>query len=109
MPSSYAVYLTPSATWSISDRWNVNWETNLVRRFHDVAAGQHRRDWIIESALTVEYKLPPEWFGGQDVAERLGAPALDFQVSHNRVSSNAAGRGYSQWTVGPVLKSSWKF
>ena len=78
VPSSYAVYLTPSATWSISDRWNVNCETNLVRRFHDVAAGQHRRDWRLQHARSVQ-------------SARYGSPAC-LSAANERPGSHVAFR-----------------
>jgi hypothetical protein len=64
-----------------------------------------RRDWDVIPIATVEYVIPALLFGAPETAALFGRPALDFQTSFERVTSNFSG----QWTAGVVIKTGWRF
>ena len=102
--SSYALFVIPSVSYAISEQWNASLAVEVIGRWFDSnAAGLFRRDWDVIPIATVEYVIPALLFGAPETAALFGRPALDFQTSLERVTSNFSGSSYSQWTAGVVL------
>jgi hypothetical protein len=65
--------------------------------------------------LTVEFRPPLRWFGGENINEQdqndkfLGRPKIDFQVGFAQLNTNKANAGFHQWQVGPMIKTGWDF
>jgi hypothetical protein len=109
-PSSWAFFVIPSATYVISDQWNVSLGLDFMRRaFDSVQGGFSEEDWFLMPIATLEYVLPSTWFGSDRAAALLGRPALDFQVAYERNWSNVPAFDYSAWYVGIALKLGWRF
>jgi hypothetical protein len=109
-PSSWAFFVLPSATYVISDQWNLSLGLDLFRRgFDSVQGGPAEEDWFLQPIVTLEYVLPSAWFGSDRNATLLGRPALDFQAAYERNWSNAPAFDYSAWHVGAALKLGWRF
>ena len=108
--SSYALFVIPSVSYVISDQWNASLAVEVIGRWFDSnAAGLFRRDWDVIPIATVEYVIPALLFGAPKTAALFGRPALDFQTSLERVTSNFSGSSFSQWTVGVAIKTGWRF
>lgn len=109
-PGSWAFFVIPSATYVISEQWNVSLGLDFLHRGFDVIqGGPAEEDWFLQPILTLEYVLPSAWFGSERNAALLGRPALDFQVSYERNWSNNPTFDYSAWNVGAALKIGWRF
>jgi hypothetical protein len=63
----------------------------------------------VEPTGVVEYVIPSGWLGGADAARMLGNPAVDFIAGVERSWSNLSQAAYTQWRVGLVLKTGWRF
>jgi len=109
-PSSWAFFVIPSATYVISDQWNVSLGLDFLRRaFDSFQGGFAEEDWFLQPIATLEYVLPSAWFGSDRNATLLGRPALDFQAAYERNWSNVPAFDYSAWHVGVALKLGWRF
>jgi hypothetical protein len=109
-PSSWAVAVIPSATYVISDQWNLSLGLDFLRRgFDSFQGGFAEEDWFLQPIATLEYVLPSAWFGSDRSAALLGRPALDFQMAYERNWSNVPVFDYSAWHVGAALKLGWRF
>ncbi len=108
-PQSYALFLSPSAAWVISDEWNASFSAMTTQRWFDTTNTVGRRDLTIEPTAILEYVVPSRWVGGENTARALGSPAVDFLVLFERNWSNVSGGSYSQWLAGLVLKTGWRF
>ena len=109
-PSSWAFFVIPSATYVISDQWNLSLGLDFMRRgFDSVGGGFAEEDWFLQPIVTLEYVLPSAWFGSDRNAALLGRPALDFQAAYERNWSNVPAFDYSAWYVGVALKVGWRF
>jgi len=108
--SSSAVFIIPSVAYAISEDWNASFAVELLGRWFDADISgftQHLSE--VQPIGTLEYVIPAARLGGETTARMLGRPALDFQVSHLKVWSNAAGVGYDQWDARAAIKAGWKF
>ena len=109
-PSSWAVAVIPSATYVISDQWNLSFGIDFMRRgFDSYQGGPSDEDWFLMPVATLEYVLPSAWFGSERNATLFGRPALDFQMAYERNWSNNPTFNYSAWNVGVALKLGWRF
>jgi len=108
-PQSYALFFTPSASYVISDQWNASFSIPITRRWFDTLNGIDQRNLTIEPTGIVEYVIPSGWLGGADTARMAGNPAVDFFVGAERNSSNVSGAAYTQWRIGLVFKTGWRF
>lgn len=108
-PSSWAVFLVPSASYVISPQWNVSAGIFMQRRGFDSFQGVSDEEWFIEPVATLEFVLPSSWFGSERNAALIGRPALDFQVAYEKNWSPLATFNYDQWTAGGALKFGWRF
>ncbi|HLG46700.1 MAG TPA: hypothetical protein VKY24_10710 [Reyranella sp.] len=108
-PSSWAVFLVPSASYVISPQWNLGVGVFMQRRGFDSFLGQSDEEWFIEPIATLEFVLPSRWFGSEANAALIGRPALDFQVAYEKNWSPLATFNYDQWVVGAALKFGWRF
>jgi len=108
--SSYALFVIPSVSYAISGQWNASLAVEVIGHWFDSnAAGLFRRDWDVIPIATVEYVIPALLFGAPETAALFGRPALDFQTSLERVTSNFSGSRFSQWTAGVAIKTGWRF
>jgi hypothetical protein len=108
-PGSYALAVTPSAAYVVSDQWNISISAPITTRWYDVVGRLKRRTLALEPTGIVEYIIPAGWLGGDKIANRLGNPAIDFVVGETRQWSNASGGAYVQMTAGVALKTGWRF
>lgn len=109
-PSSWAFFVIPSATYVISDQWNVSFGLDFMRRgFDSVQGGFAEEDWFLQPIATLEYVLPSAWFGSDRNATLLGRPAIDFQAAYERNWSNVPAFNFSSWFVGIALRMGWRF
>lgn len=109
-PGSWAFFVLPSATYVISEQWNVSVGLDLMHRGFDViGGGPAEEDWLLQPIVTLEYVLPSAWFGSERTAALLGRPALDVQAAYERNWSNVPTFDYSAWNVGAALKVGWRF
>jgi hypothetical protein len=106
IPSSYAVFLIPSATYVISDEWNAEAVLDLTQRWYDVNA---ERELTVMPIGVLEYVMPDRWFGGANAAQLLGKPSVDFVVSYERNWANFPHFTFTQWVAGVVFKAGWRF
>jgi hypothetical protein len=105
-PASAALVVLPSVAWIITPQWNALFGIDLTRRWFEQNS---RSDLLMEPIATLEYIIPADWFGPLRNAQRLGRPALDLQVGHEKNWSNLSGAAYDGWAVGAVLKTGWAF
>jgi hypothetical protein len=108
-PQSHAFIFNPSASYVISDQWNASFSMPITRRWFDTTNGVSQRNLTWEPTGVVEYVIPGDWLGGADAARWRGNPAIDFVAGLERNWSNISGREYSQWRVGVVFKTGWRF
>jgi hypothetical protein len=108
-PQSYSFFFNPSAAYIISEQWNASFSMAITRRWFDTISGVSQRNLTWEPTGVVEYVIPGDWLGGTDRARWMGNPAIDFVGGLERNWSNISGREYSQWRVGLVLKTGWRF
>ncbi len=108
-PQSYGLLFTPSASYVISEQWNASFEMPITRRWFDTIDGISQRNLTWEPTGVVEYVIPGDWLGGVDAARWRGNPAIDFVAGLERNWSNISGREYTQWRVGIVFKTGWRF
>jgi len=108
-PQSYAFIFNPSAAYVMSEQWNASFSMAITRRWFDTFAGISQRNLTWEPTGVVEYVIPADWLGGSDATRWRGNPAIDFVAGLERNWSNTSGREYSQWRVGLVLKTGWRF
>jgi len=108
-PQSYALFLAPSTSYVISEQWNASFSIPITRRWFDTLDGISERNLTIEPTGIVEYVIPSGWLGGADTARMAGSPAVDFFVGAERNWSNVSGTAYTQWRIGLVLKTGWRF
>ncbi len=108
--SSNALFLIPSASWVISENWNLNLAVELLGRWYEADRfGETSRDWEALPIATLEYVVPVSLLGGDHVANLLGRPAIDLQGSHLNVWSTVPGVSYGQWEASATLKVGWRF
>lgn len=108
--SSYAAFVIPSMSYSISKNWNASFAVEFIGRWFDRNSfGFFTNAYEIQPIATVEYVVPAEWLGGERNAALLGRPALDLQSSYLKVWSNAPGGGFVQWQTVAALKMGWRF
>ena len=108
-PQSYAFFFTPSASYVISDQWNASFSMPITRRWFEEFAGVSQRNLTWEPTGIIEYVIPADWLGGLDAARWRGNPAIDFVAGVERNWSNISQAAYTQWRVGLVLKTGWRF
>ena len=108
-PQSHAFIFTPSASYIISEHWNASFSMAITRRWFETIDGIDQRNLTWEPTGVVEYVIPVEWHGGPDAARWRGNPAIDFVAGLERNWSNVSGREYTQWRVGLVFKTGWRF
>lgn len=109
-PSSWAFFVVPSATYVISDQWNLSLGLEFMRRgFDSIQGAPPEEDWFLQPIVTLEYVLPSAWFGSERNATLLGRPAIDLQMAYERNWSNVPAFDYSAWHVGAALKLGWRF
>jgi hypothetical protein len=108
-PQSHAFLFTPSVSYVISEQWNASFEMPITRRWFETIDGVSQRNLTWEPTGVVEFVIPVDWHGGPDAARWRGNPAIDFVAGLERNWSNIVGREYSQWRVGIVLKTGWRF
>ena len=108
-PQSYAFFFIPSASYVISDQWNASFSMAITRRWFEEFEGLSQRNLTWEPTGVAEYVIPAEWLGGEDATRWRGTPAIDFVAGLERNWSNISGREYSQWRVGLVFKTGWRF
>jgi len=108
-PASHALLFSPSVSYVISEEWNASFSTAMTRRWFDSIGGLSQRDLTWEPTGVVEYVIPADWLGGADRARWQGNPAIDFVAGWEKNWSNISAAGYSQWRVGLVLKTGWRF
>ena len=96
-------------------QWNVSLGTDISRRWYDKSGGMTRMDWVVNPILTIEFIPPSSWFRGvnehdQEASRKtLGKPVIDFQLAFAQDNSNQAANSFHQWSIGPMLKTGWKF
>jgi len=108
-PQSYALFFSPSASYVISEEWNASFSLPITRRWFDMFNEVSQRNLTWEPTGVVEYVIPADWLGGAEAAPRWGNPAIDFVAGLERNWSNISGREYTQWRVGLVFKTGWRF
>src|SRR6516164_8036472 len=108
-PQSYALFGSPSASYVISEEWNVSVSMPITGRWFDTTDGINQRNLTIEPAGVVEYVIPSTWLGGADSARLLGNPAIDFFAMTERNWSNLSGAAYTQYRAGIFFKTGWRF
>ena len=100
----------PSATYVITQQWNLSLGLEFMRRSFDSYMGSPvEEDWLLQPIATLEYVLPSAWFGSERTATMLGRPALDFQMAYERNWSTVPLFDFSAWNVGAALKLGWRF
>jgi len=110
LPSSWAGFLIPSASFVISEDWNVSFAVELLGRWYERdIAGNSSRDFEALPIVTLEYAIPTSVLGGDGIAKILGQPAIDLQGSHLWVWSNVPGVSFGQWEAQVALKMGWLF
>jgi hypothetical protein len=110
VPSSWAFFVIPSATYVISDQWNLSLGLEFMRRAFDAhPAGFAEEDWLLQPIATLEFVFPSAWFGSDRNATLIGRPAIDFQMAYERNWSNVPTFDFSAWHVGAALKMGWRF
>jgi hypothetical protein len=93
----------------ISEQWNASFSVPITRRWFDTIDGVSQRNLTVEPTGVVEYVIPSDWLGGVDVARWAGNPAIDFVAGVERNWSNISAAAYTQWRVGLVFKTGWRF
>ena len=77
--SSDAPFFIPSASWVISKDWNASLAVELLGRWYEPnSVGETNRDWEVLPIATLEYIIPASLFGGENLANLLGRPAIDL-------------------------------
>jgi hypothetical protein len=105
-PSSYAVLLTPSISYVISQEWNAEFVLDITQRWYDSSAAH---ELTVEPIGVLEYVVPDRWLGGATAARWFGRPSIDFLVSYERNWANIPRATYTQWVAGLVFKAGWRF
>ncbi len=108
-PQSHAPFFNPSASYVIAEQWNASFSIPITRRWFDTFDSVNQRNLTIEPTGIVEYVIPSGWLGGTETARMAGNPAIDFFVDAERNWSNVSGAAYTQWRVGLVFKTGWRF
>jgi hypothetical protein len=108
-PQSYAFFFSPSASYVISEEWNASFSVPITRRWFDMFNDVSQRNLTLEPTAVLEYVIPSGWLGGSNSARMLGTPAIDFVAGVERNWSNLSPATYTQWRVGVVLKTGWRF
>lgn len=108
-PQSYAFFFSPSASCVISEEWNASFSVPITRRWFDTFNDVSQRNLTLEPTGVLEYVIPNGWLGGANAARMLGTPAIDFVAGVERNWSNLSPATYTQWRVGVVLKTGWRF
>jgi len=108
-PQSHAFFFNPSAAYVISEQWNASFNSAITRRWFETIEGVSQRNLLWEPTGVVEYVIPANWLGGAEAAPLWGSPAIDFVAGLERNWSNISGREYTQWRVGLVFKTGWRF
>src|SRR6516162_10092092 len=108
-PQSYALFGSPSASYVISEEWNVSVSMPITGRWFDTTDGINQRNLTIEPAGVLEYVIPSTWLGGADSARLLGHPAIDFFAMMKRNWSNLSAAAYTQYRARIFFKTGWRF
>jgi len=108
-PQSYAFIFNPSASYVVSEQWNASFSMGITRRWFDTFGGVSQRNLTWEPTGVIEYVIPADWLDGSDATRWQGNPAIDFVAGLERNWSNQSGREYTQWRVGLVFKTGWRF
>jgi hypothetical protein len=107
-PQSYAFFFSPSASYVISEEWNVSFSLPITRRWFDMLNDVRQRSLTLEPTAVLEYVIPSRMLGGTNAARMLGNPAIDLVAGVERNSSNLSPATYTQWFTGLVLKTGWR-
>jgi hypothetical protein len=108
--SSDALFVIPSVSDQISHDLSASLAVELLGRwFARDSAGAARRDLQALPIGTVEYAIPASFLGGERMRTILGRPALDFQLSHQKVWSTSSGASFNQWEGVVALRTGWRF
>ena len=108
-PQSHMFFFIPSLSYVISEQWNASFEMPIERRWFETLDGVGQRDLTWIPTGVVEYVIPSDWLGGVDLARWAGNPAIDFVAGVERNWSNISAAAYTQWRVGLVFKTGWRF
>ena len=81
----------------------------ITRRWFNMFNDVSQRNLTLEPTAVLEYVIPSGWLGGANAARMLGNPAIDFVAGVERNWSNLSPATYTQWRVGVVLKTGWRF
>jgi hypothetical protein len=108
-PQSHMFFFIPSVSYVISEQWNASFSMPIERRWFETLGGVSQRDLTWIPTGVVEYVIPADWLGGADGTRWRGTPAIEFVTGLERNWSNISGREYTQWRVGIVFKTGWRF
>ena len=103
-PDSTALVAKLGVNWMPVAAWTVSVSAEAKRRWYEALMLANRpvarRDFMIEPIMTLL------WDSG---VASFGSPQLAVQVAFDRQSSNAPGRSFSGWSIGPILTVAWRF
>lgn len=100
-PSSWAFFVVPSATYVISDQWNLSLGLEFMRRAFDAhPAGFAEEDWLLQPIATLEFVLPSSWFGSDRNAALIGG-----RRSTSRWPTSGTGRTCRLSTSAPGMSA----
>jgi hypothetical protein len=105
-PSSYALFLIPSVSYTITKEWNAEVVLDIMQRWYD---SSNAHELTVQPIGVLEYVVPDRWVGGADAARWFGRPAVDLLVSYERNWANFPQATYTQWIAGLVFKAGWRF
>lgn len=108
-PQSTALIVTPSFSYIFNDMWNFSLAVPITHRWFDRTLGISEEDTTVEPIAVIEFVFPSEWFGGREMATKIGRPALDLQIAYEKNWSTVPGFSFDAWYIGPVLKLGWRF
>jgi hypothetical protein len=108
--NSDALYLIPSASWVVSKDLYASLAVEFLGRWYQHnQLGEANHDWEALPIATLEYVIPAELFGGDNMARLLGHPAVDLQGSHLNVWSSVPGVSFNQWEASLTIMAGWRF
>lgn len=108
--SSDAVFLIPSVSCVVSKDLYANFAVELLGRWYQHNQfGEADHDWEALPIATLEYAIPAELLGGDNMARLLGHPAVSLQGSHLNVWSSVPGVSFNQWEASATIMAGWRF
>jgi hypothetical protein len=108
--SSDALFVIPSLSYAMSPDLSASLAVELLGRwFERAGAGGARRNLQALPVGTVEYAIPGSFLGGERMRAILGRPALDFQLSRQKVWSTSPSASFDQWEGVVALRTGWRF